>query len=252
MTSAAAYVPRRDLAAKVGRRLTQWRAARPADLRFDAGLLSICFDDFPVTAAEEGARILESHGARGTFFAAAGLAGKDGPCGRNFSPADARRLAAAGHEIGCHTHGHHDCAQRDTFASLQDLACNRDALAAMGLPPPAALAYPYGETTTELKTALPPRFAAARGVLPGLNHRHADLAQLRAFPLFGRAAMARAHRALRSAARRKAWMIAFTHDVSAAPSPWGTSSADLEALLVDAYKRGVIVLPVSAALARRR
>lgn len=250
--TAVAYIPKRDAVAKVRRRVTQWTKARPAKLAFDEPLLSICFDDFPITAADEGARILEAHGARGTYYAAAGLAETDGPCGRNFSPEHLRRLAANGHEIGCHSFGHTDCAQRDTFATLQDLARNRDALADMGAPAPVTLAYPYGETTVALKTALPPRFEGARGILPGLNAGRADLAQLRAFPLFGEGAMVRVEAALKRAVKRKGWVIGFTHDISETPSPWGTSSAALDGLLRTAHALGVTVVPVSAALARRR
>jgi len=251
VSEAVAYIPSRSLPARLNRRLTQWRAARPADLRFDAPILSICFDDFPVSAAQAGARILESHGARGTFYAAAALAETDGPCGRNFSPAHARALAAAGHEIGCHTFEHEDCAVRDTYATLQDIAKNRDALAAMGCAPAESLAYPYGETRVDLKKALPPRFAAARGILPGLNVRRADLAQLRAFPLFGAGAMGRAHAALTQAAARNAWMIAFTHDVSNDPSPWGTSEAALDRFIAAARAAGLRILPVAEALKER-
>lgn len=251
MMAAYAYSPSRDVASKLRRRMTQWRRARPATLRFDAPMLSVTFDDFPVTAAHEGARILESHGARGTFYAAAGLAETDGPCGRNFSAADVRRLAAAGHEIGCHTFAHADCAVRGTFETLQDLAANRDALAAMGAGEAArSLAYPYGETSSALKDALPPRFACARGVLQGLNVGRVDLAQLRAYPLFGDGALAKARAALKRAAKRNAWMIAFTHDVSDTPSLWGTRGADLAALLKAAHELGFTVLPVAAALKR--
>ncbi|MEJ0059741.1 MAG: hypothetical protein WDM79_09290 [Terricaulis sp.] len=62
-----AYSPPRGAVAKVKRRLTQWRASRPAALVFDQPILSICFDDFPRSAGIEGARILQSHGARGTY-----------------------------------------------------------------------------------------------------------------------------------------------------------------------------------------
>jgi len=221
-------------------------------LRFDEPLLSICFDDFPVSAARTGAAILEAHGAHGTFYAAAGLAEQDGPCGVNFNADDARRLFDAGHELGCHTFAHADCARQDAFTTLQDIARNRDALADMGCGAPHSLAYPYGETTPELKLTLPPRFGCARGILPGLNVGLCDLAQLRAYALFGPGAIVRAQSAIASAAKRRAWMIAFTHDVSDAPSPWGTRNVDLEALLHAAHKHGVTVVPVAAALARAR
>ena len=57
--------------------------------------------------------------------------------------------------------------------------------------------------------------------------------------------------ALKRAARRRAWLIGFTHDVADAPSPWGTRGADLDSLLHAAHRLGFIVLPVSAALDRR-
>jgi peptidoglycan/xylan/chitin deacetylase (PgdA/CDA1 family) len=249
--NAAAYSPRRDVAARIKRGLTQAHIARPARLRFAAPILSLTFDDFPVSAAREGARILEAHGARGTFYAAADLVESVGPSGRVFSAQDIARLAAAGHEIGCHTCDHADCATRPVFDTLRDLARNRDALALMGAGEPArTLAYPYGETSVALKQSLPPRFACARGVTPGLNLGRADLTQLRAYAMFG-PQFAAMRRALRRAARRNAWVIGFTHDVADAPSPWGTRAADLDALLKTAREFGFAVLPVSAALDRR-
>jgi len=246
----AAYSPPRGFGAKIQRRMTQWHAARAANLRFDTPILSITFDDFPASAGELGARILEDHGARGTYYACAGLAETDGPSGRNFARADLARLTANGHEIGCHTFGHDDCAQRPPFDTLQDLAKNRDALAKMGAPLLETLAYPYGETTIELKRSLPPRFACARGVMPGVNHGRTDLSQLRAFAMFG-APFDAMRKALKQAAKRKAWVIGFTHDVADAPSAWGTSAADLDALLRTARELDFTILPVSAALARR-
>lgn len=246
-----AYAPPRDLASKVRRRMTQWRASKPARLAFDEPLLSISFDDFPATAAREGARVLESHGARGTFYAASGMAETNGACGRNYNAADIARLTAAGHEIGCHSYAHRDAAQHDVFDSLQDLAKNRDGLLAMGARSPRTHAYPYGETTPRLKDGLPPRFACARGILPGVNVGPSDLAQLRAYSMFGADWMERLSGALKIAAKRKGWIIAFTHDVGETPSAWGTRGADLDAVLHEAHRLGFTVLPVSAALDRR-
>lgn len=247
----AAYAPRRDLVSKVRRRLTQHQAARPATLAFAEPVLSVTFDDFPASAADAGARVLERHGARGTYYAAAGMAGIEGPCGLGYSGDDVARLVAAGHEIGCHTSSHADCARRDIFSTLEDLARNRDALMRMGAPAPRTHAFPYGETSVELKTNLPPRFMSARGILPGLNVGASDLAQLRAYPLFGAGGMQRVSRALKAAAKRKAWVIGFTHDVSDTPSAWGTRADELDALLQEAHRLGFVILPVTAALARR-
>jgi peptidoglycan/xylan/chitin deacetylase (PgdA/CDA1 family) len=246
-----AYSPPRDLISKLRRRFVQQRPARPADLRFAEPILSITFDDFPASAAEAGARILDRHGAHGTFYASSGLEGADGPCGVNFSARDISALSARGHEIGCHTSHHQDCARRDNFSNLEDFALNRDRLVAMGAPAPRAHAYPYGETSAELKENLPPRFLSARGVLPGLNVGRSDLAQLHAYPLFGAGALQRIGCALRLAAKRKAWLIAFTHDVADTPSPYGTKTSDLDELMRAAHALGFVILPVTTALERR-
>lgn len=246
-----AYAPSRDLVSKVRRRLTQHYAARPAKLSFAQPVLSITFDDFPASAADAGARLLERHGARGTYYAASAMAGVEGPCGMGYTAADIARLVSAGHEIGCHTSDHHDCARRDIFSTLEDLARNRDALMRMGAPAPSTHAFPYGETSAELKNNLPPRFLSARGILPGLNVGLSDLTQLRAYPLFGAGGMQRVSAALKSAAKRKAWVIGFTHDVSDTPSDWGTRTDEMDALLSEARQLGFVILPVTAALARR-
>ena len=247
----AAYAPRRDLVSKVRRRLTQHYAARPETLSFAQPVLSSTFDDFPASAADAGARVLERHGACGTYYAASGMAGVEGPCGWGYTPDDIARLVQAGHEIGCHTSSHADCARQDIFSTLEDLARNRDALIGMGAPSPRAHAFPYGETSGELKNNLPPRFMSARGILPGLNVGRTDLTQLHAYPLFGAGAMRRVAAALKSAAKRKAWVIGFTHDVSDTPSAWGTRSEDLDVLLDQAHQLGFVILPVTAALERR-
>jgi hypothetical protein len=57
--------------------------------------------------------------------------------------------------------------------------------------------------------------------------------------------------ALKRAARRNAWVIGFTHDVAEAPSPWGTRTQDLDALLRSARALGFAILPVSEAFDRR-
>lgn len=246
-----AYAPPRDLSARLGRRVTQWRVARPADITLARPILSITFDDFPASAARDGANILEAHGVRGSYYASAGLEGQDGPSGRNFTRDDLLRLAASGHEIGCHSYSHEDAATRAVRDTLLNYAKNADAVAAMGHRAPlTTLAYPYGETRFTLKAALPPRFSAARGILPGLNLGRADRAHLRAFPFFGADAFAHVQNALADAARRNAWMIVFTHDVALWPSQWGASHAALTALIRAARTMDFDILPVREAAAR--
>src|ERR1700760_4894159 len=69
-------------------------------------MVTFTFDDIPKSAATTGARILEDHGARGTFYVSGGLVGT---ASSNWAVAEARNLVDLhnrGHEIGCHTFSH--------------------------------------------------------------------------------------------------------------------------------------------------
>ncbi len=247
----APYAPSRALPARIARRLTQWRAARPIEIAPARPLLSISFDDFPETAATIGAGVLEAHHVRGTYYAAASMEGRADACGPGFTRASLLRLAANGHEIGCHSFAHGDGARGAVRDTLADYAKNADAIAAMGHHAPLrTLAYPYGETTLALKRALPARFVAARGILPGLNLGRTDAAQLRAYPFFGADAFDGVRDALGEAARRKAWLIVFTHDIGAWPSPYGATPKALTALIRAARTLNFDILPVAEAAAR--
>lgn len=245
-----AYSAPSHLAARLMRRVTRARVARPARLELDRPVLSVCFDDFPKSAATLGANLLERYGARGTFYAAGSLASTVGPHGPNFDADDVTRLISRGHEIGCHTFSHADCARRAPFDTLRDLAANRDALAAMGCAEPLnALAYPYGETSFALKTALPPRYLSARSTNGGLNAGRVDLTHLRAYALYGDNP-ATALTALRAARQRRAWLIVYTHDVADAPSAWGVTPAALDRFLAEARAADVVIAPVTQVVRR--
>jgi len=246
-----AYAPPRDLGARLGRRVTQWRAARPAELVSTRPLLSIAFDDFPASAARVGAPLLNDLGVRASFYAAAGLAGEEGPCGLNFTRDDLLSVAHAGHEIGCHGFAHADAARLPVRDALLDLAKNADAIAAMGHGAALrTLAYPYGETRYALKQALPERFIAARGVLHGVNAGRVDRAQLRACEYYGPDAFDGVRDALVHAARTNGWLIVFTHDVGHWPSRFGTTPAALTALVRAARALGFEIAPVAGHAAR--
>ena len=241
-----AYAPSRSLGVRIGRRVTQWRAARPAEFVSPRPLLSICFDDFPASAARIGAPLLSELGVRGSFYAAAGLMDQDGPCGVNFSRDDLLTVAKAGHEIGCHGFAHADAARLSVRDALLDLAKNADALAELGHSAPLrTLAYPYGETRYALKQALPARFIAARGVLRGVNAGRVDRAQLRACPYYGPDAFESVRELLVEAARINGWLIVLTHDAGHWPSQFGTTPKALTALVRAARALGYEIAPIA-------
>lgn len=247
-----AYSPPRHVAAKIKRRLTQWRTAAPLPATPGRAAISFTFDDFPVSAAQHGADILETFDARGCFYAATGLAGTTGPSGKLFDERHVFDLSGRGHEIGAHTVSHLDCAVANKGRVLNEISHNLDQLKAMGAQGPIRqFAYPYGETDNALKSALISRFDGARGILHGINRKGADAMQLHAIELDQDAtSLQRANAAIENVARNGGWLIFFTHDVSARPSPWGVTIDAFRQIVRQARDSGADLLTPSQSFDR--
>lgn len=216
------YCPPRSVPAKLMRRWRALSVAEPMRVAIPGGLASFTFDDAPRSAATDGAAILEAAGARATYFVSAGLFGRTMVMGPILTGVDVRALEARGHEIGCHTFSHRDCARASPDEVLADIDHNAAALGALGLSRPLrSFAYPYGETSLKLKQCLPARFLTARGIHPGVNVGTVDAHQLRAVCLAGPDAVQRARTAIASARRCGGWVVFMGHDVADRPSPYG-------------------------------
>ena len=225
-----AYSADRSLRGKLRRRYTRLAFRKRLRLALDRPMITFSFDDVPATAALAGARVLDAAGLKGTFYICAGLEDGDGPMGRYGSSEDARRLAAAGHEVACHTFSHLDCGQADRTTITADVDRNGVALAMRGAPDPVSFAYPYGDVSFAAKKALGGRFKTLRTVQAGLVTNGADANQLPAVGIEGEDGEARALRWMDEAVRRKAWLILYTHDVAEAPSAWGCTPEALARL----------------------
>lgn len=230
---------------KARRRLVRLVHRRPARMTLQRPMVSFTFDDAPASAATLGAALLEEAGARGVYYISAALAGQDSPMGRIAGAQDVRRLAAAGHEIACHTFTHLDCGQADAEATRADVDENARTLAAWGAPPPVNFAYPYGDVSPAAKSALSGRFQTLRALHHGLIERGSDLNQAPGVGIEGPDGEAVAMRWLEAAAQRRAWVILYTHDVSETPSPWGCTPAALARLIDRAVTGGFDIVTVA-------
>jgi peptidoglycan/xylan/chitin deacetylase (PgdA/CDA1 family) len=240
------YVPPRTPWQQALRRVRALAPAAPAEVQLERGVVSFTFDDFPASAARAGAQVLERAGGRATFYAAMRFSGGSMGYAEGHDPTTMLALAARGHEIGCHTFSHYDCARTPVDAVLADCEANAAAARAAGLTAPfETFAYPYGETTFSLKRAIAKRYGAARGVLAGLNIGVVDRAHLRCAELTERPDwVARAQDLIADAAARKGWAIFLSHDVSDAPTRLGLTPATLERLATAARDSGCLLLPV--------
>jgi len=240
----------RSLKGKLRRRIARLQARRTAPRGPGRPMVSISFDDAPVSAATTGAAILEARGLRGTYFISMGLAGQAGPMGDNADGDQVRALAEAGHEIGCHTFSHLDCGQAPAGLATGDVERNLQALAELGAPEPSSFAYPYGEVSAPAKAALGARYGILRALHHGLVGRGSDLNQAPAVGIEGRDGEATARRWLKRALAERAWLILYTHDIRGEPSPFGCTPGALERLLDEAMAGGAQV--VTVAEGRRR
>ncbi len=237
-----AYSADRSLKGKVRRRVVRFQHRRPVRTA-PPRMVTFSFDDAPATAADTGARLLEARGARATYYVSAGLAGREGPMGLYATRADMERLAAAGHEIGCHTFSHLDCGQAGAAQIAADVARNGEALGNL-----VSFAYPYGDVSLQAKQTLGGRYATLRALHHGVVTEGSDANQLPAVGIEGPDGEALAMRWLERA--KDGWLILYTHDVAQAPSPWGCTPGALERLIDRALADGFEI--VTAAEGARR
>lgn len=225
---------------------------RTRAIRLDQPIVSFSFDDFPISAHETGAALLEDHGARGTFYTATALIGQQRALWTIADAGAVVDLHERGHEIGLHTHSHRPGFLMDRRQFTADLAANRAALRRIvpGLVN-ESFAYPFGVSGVAQKRLLGRLARASRSVQRGLNVGRLDLDFIRANELTDHG-MARdqLERLLDEASARCAWLVFLTHDVAEHPTRFGTSPGLLAAALEGAARRGMAVMPVADALTR--
>jgi peptidoglycan/xylan/chitin deacetylase (PgdA/CDA1 family) len=229
----------RRLVARMGARYLECEAA---PCRVSGGVVSFTFDDVPRSGVINGAAILDHCRVQGTFYIAGGRLGAESSAGPLCSREEVSALAASGHEIGCHTWSHLDCTLASGATLEHEIEANRRVIEGITCGrPPTSFAYPYGHVSRRTKRALKGCFRTCRGTDRGVNEGRVDLANLRANQLYSRSFDWTAARALIDrTVDYGGWVIFYTHDVSDAPSPFGCTPAQLEAILYYAVSRSCI------------
>ena len=223
---------------------------RTVDIQLERPILSISFDDFPLSAYETGAPILEDRGVRGTYYTCSGQLGLATSLW-TVAPASAvTELHRRGHEIGLHTHSHRKVFELSPAELTADIAANRAALRRL-LPGTSdeTFAYPYGFSGLRQKKLLGQLARASRSVQPAINVGRLDLDFIKAFELIDichtRASISAL---LDQACRQNGWIVLLTHDVADSPTRFGCSPALLAATIEEAQRRDMAILPIAAAL----
>lgn len=235
---------------KLERRLARHLAKRPLAMQNSRALVSFTFDDVPQSACLEGRDTLERQGCRGTYYVCGGFTDTIAAGLPMHSRADLLNLLERGHEIGCHGYRHLDYQTLTADEIATDLARNRSFFTELGCAAKVEnFAYPYGCVSPSVKSVIGRGFSSARGVWRGLNAARADLALLRAEPLYQHLWTQSALAALIDQnARRKGWLIFFTHGVVDQPDQFGCQPSLLDFAVRTAQASGARVLPVNQAL----
>jgi peptidoglycan/xylan/chitin deacetylase (PgdA/CDA1 family) len=238
-----------------GRLTNRWLRATPRRVirvpNFEP-IVSFTFDDVPDSALRAGAAILEAHGARGTFYVAGGLEGRVEPDRRLIDAAGCGQLAAAGHEIGCHSYGHRNLRHVDRDLLTEDLRRNRHYLDAVDPRPSRRnFAYPYNSGAFGKRTMLAETFRTCRAGGDAINRGPTDPTFLRAVEIRQPADyVSGLTRWIDMLVANPGWLIFFTHDISPTPTPYGCAPDAFQRLVRHAVENGCRVLTVDAALDR--
>jgi peptidoglycan/xylan/chitin deacetylase (PgdA/CDA1 family) len=214
-------------------------------------LVSITFDDIPESAFLNGARVLEDHGVRGTFYIAGGLCGTADADRRMSTAAQCIELHRRGHEIGCHTFSHSVVQDLDADGFTAELDSNREFFAE--LMPELTLenfCYPYGISSLSRKLQAQARFNSCRGTKAGINAGSIDLGMLKATPIDYTTSPRAVINAISETVRLNGWLILFTHDVADQPTWIGCTPQLLKMVVASAQEQGCEVVTVRDGLQR--
>ena len=101
---------------------------RKVNIKNNRAIFSFTFDDVPISAATNGARILEEFNITGTYYVALGMEhvdDNDNTSNRQLiNDTDIKSLHKAGHDIGCHTYSHLNLRSNKTKFVVSDCKKN--------------------------------------------------------------------------------------------------------------------------------
>lgn len=231
---------------KYYRTSARWLFRRPLAIEGPTPVISFTFDDFPKSALRTGGEILRRFGLAGTYYASLGIMGRQEPSGSMFTAEDLEALCGYGHEIGCHTFGHHHSWETKPAVFEGSVVENQQALAKV-LPGVSfeTFSYPIEAPRAQTKRRIAKYFVCCRGGGQTLNAGTADLNYLAAFFLEKSAGDPEPVKRMIDLNRQtRGWLIFATHDVCENPSPYGCTPEFFEEIVQYAVASGARVLPV--------
>ena len=223
------------------------------DIKNDRAIFSFTFDDVPISAATNGANILEELNVTGTYYVALGMEGEidvnDVNKRRFISNAEIKSLYNNGHDIGCHTYSHLNLRKSNTKDVVLD--CDKNTRRLQNIIKITSIdhfAYPFGMVSPGGKRELGRKYKTLRTTDNGINTGKTDFTHLRAISLCSNSFDKDSIQAtISEATKNKAWVIFYSHDICENPSEWGTNTEDFKWVVEQCAKSDGEILNMSHA-----
>ncbi len=165
--------------------------------------------------------------------------------GPMFDRADLDDLSSQGHELACHTLDHVSCFSVPTADFVLACAENRDNAAVMLAGQKLHnFSFPFGDVNLAAKRLLRSAYVTCRSIEPGMNRDPVDLAFVRANRMYSGLPLEPLERLICANAECDGWLVFYTHDIGANPSPYGCTPDYFEHVLRCALNSGAEVLTV--------
>lgn len=221
-------------------------------ISLDKAIFSFTFDDVPVSAYTNGAKILESAEARGTYYVALGMNGNKNNSSEKdnyFNEKIIKQAYEKGHNIACHTYSHLNLRKHTAKYITKDCEKNTSYLSSMvDNAPISHFSYPFGKVSLRAKKALRDKYKTMRTIEHGINNGLTDMTHLRAISLTSESLdRNKIVDVINKTIQEKAWTIFFTHDVDDSPSEWGISIADFKWIVDKCSESDASILTVQDA-----
>lgn len=244
------YNANKSLGAKIRRKMTRLFDHKMAYFPKTLGpRLTLSFDDVAASTTTATADLLDELGIKATYYVSAGLMEKSGDHLGGYASRDQIiKISQKGHEIGCHTFSHLDCAKESKEVIISDIERNKQFFTDNGLNIPKNFAYPYGEVSHYTKKLIDTRFSSARALHAGIIERHCDLNQLPSIGIEGKPCSRKFDDLFFNAVEQNGWLILYTHDVRENPSKYGTDLKTLKNILLKAKDMGFRFLTVDGGI----
>jgi peptidoglycan/xylan/chitin deacetylase (PgdA/CDA1 family) len=219
-----------------------YRSKQPAS--FLSPKVSITFDDGKLTSYLNGAKQLERHGFRGTYYVNPGLLAATGyMTGDNVAD-----LLRRGHQIGSHTNTHIDVTSFAPDYVVKELDVSNQAIKGYGVQE-IDFASPYGKHDAAVLPFIMERQSSHRGTETGVNTKqNFNPSNLKGLFMRKEVTDAQLRAYLHTAKNYNGWLILIYHEIEVSDSPFVLDKATLERHLGIIKESGIQVQTVRGAM----